>query len=391
MSQTYSFFGSSLIHVTLVLSALAINIQIPESIEKIEFEVISSPATSPVIAQDSIAASEPTGPIKVKVEQAPQSKSKSAKPVSALPIQNSARDAAPNESAALAEATPFSPESLDADLDEAEHQDRIDADDQLLNAHSLTDADTEIAESEALAQEIRAEQAQENAEISSRIEADKARARETLKALAASKAQSRQSEIQARQKIEQEQRAKSAELAQKAALAAANQRYELARNSAIQAAEQDAEAMMAADRANSGNEQSGVGPSQEFKTTDSVGISTSGASAQGPISASQIRNLEDLRQMPGNAKPEYESEDRLMGRQGMVVFLAFVSKEGSPTSFKISQSSGHRSLDLKTLKAVKSWRFYPGQEGWVEIPFQWDLKGGPKQVGGTLRKKISQK
>lgn len=387
MSQTYSFFGSSLIHVGLVLAALTITIQPHEFIDKIEFEVISTPLATSALTK----IAEPN-PIPAAVINTPLDTPRSASKIT--PKFESAKQSKPLDqitaAPAITEEVPFSSESLDADLDQAQDQNAEDSE-QILTAHSLTDADTEIAESEALAQEIKAEQAQEKAELRSRIEADKAKARETLKALAASKAQSRQSEIQARHKIEQEQRAKSAELTQKAALAAANQRYELARNSAIQAAEQDAEAMMAADRANSGNEQDGVGPSQEIKTTDSVGTSTSGASAQGPISASQIRNLEDLRQMPGNAKPEYESEDRLMGRQGMVVFLAFISKEGSPTSFKISQSSGHRSLDLKTLKAVKSWRFYPGQEGWVEIPFQWDLKGGPKQVGGTLRKKISQK
>ena len=103
----------------------------------------------------------------------------------------------------------------------------------------------------------------------------------------------------------------------------------------------------------------------------------------------EVRALEDLRQMPGNKKPQYDSDDRLAQRQGEVAFLAYVSKEGQVTQFKLVKSTGHRSLDLKTLKAVQGWRFYPGQEGWVEIPFKWDLKGGPQEMPATLRRKIS--
>jgi len=86
----------------------------------------------------------------------------------------------------------------------------------------------------------------------------------------------------------------------------------------------------------------------------------------------------------------YENADRLAGRNGTVIFHALINNNGQPSEFKLIRSSGHRSLDLKTLKAIRDWKFYPGQEGWVEIPFQWDLKGEPQAVGGTLRK-VSQK
>jgi TonB family protein len=106
--------------------------------------------------------------------------------------------------------------------------------------------------------------------------------------------------------------------------------------------------------------------------------------------AGEIRGIQDLRQKPGNKRPKYESEDRLLGRQGEVVFVAYVTKEGSLTNFKIVRSSGHRNLDYKTLKALKDWKFYSGQEGSVEIPFQWDLKGGPQEMPTGLRTKVSQ-
>lgn len=102
--------------------------------------------------------------------------------------------------------------------------------------------------------------------------------------------------------------------------------------------------------------------------------------------AEGIRQLEQLKQRPGNKKPSYDKDDRLRGRQGKVSLLAYISRDGRPVQFKMLQSSGHRSLDLKTLAAVRTWRFYPGQEGWVEIPIQWDLRGGPQEAPATLRR-----
>jgi TonB family protein len=104
-----------------------------------------------------------------------------------------------------------------------------------------------------------------------------------------------------------------------------------------------------------------------------------------------VRDLQDLRQVPGNRRPIYESEDRLAGRQGQISFLAYINRQGSITQLKLLKSTGHRSLDANTLSAIRGWKFYPGQEGWVEIPFRWDLKGGPQEMPATLRRTISQK
>lgn len=103
-----------------------------------------------------------------------------------------------------------------------------------------------------------------------------------------------------------------------------------------------------------------------------------------------VRSLDQLRQMPGNPRPQYERQERLRGDQGAVVFVAYISKEGHPSQFRMLKSTGFRNLDAKTLIALKKWRFYPGQEGWVELPFRWDLKGGAQEDGGLLRSKVSQ-
>ncbi len=99
-----------------------------------------------------------------------------------------------------------------------------------------------------------------------------------------------------------------------------------------------------------------------------------------------VRDAQDLRQRPGNPLPQYEQNERLLGHQGKVVFLAYVTPEGVPTQFKLSDSTGFKNLDGKTLKALKQWRFYPGQEGWVEMAFNWSLKGGAQEMPALLKR-----
>lgn len=100
------------------------------------------------------------------------------------------------------------------------------------------------------------------------------------------------------------------------------------------------------------------------------------------------RSLDQLRQRPGNPRPQYANDERLNGHQGQVTFVAYVTKDGSLTNFKMIQGTGFRNLDKKTLAALKQWKFYSGQEGWVELPFSWNLKGGPQQMPTLLRRKL---
>jgi|GEM_PF-820564 TonB family C-terminal domain len=102
-----------------------------------------------------------------------------------------------------------------------------------------------------------------------------------------------------------------------------------------------------------------------------------------------VRSLEQLRQKPGNPRPMYSPQERLLGQKGDVGYLAYITKEGVPTQFRLIKSTGHQNLDSKTLTALKKWKFYPGQEGWVELPFKWDLKGETQEAGGLLRNSVS--
>lgn len=111
------------------------------------------------------------------------------------------------------------------------------------------------------------------------------------------------------------------------------------------------------------------------------------AGAVGSQSEGIVRNLEDLRQKPGNPRPSYDVADRMNRMQGTIIINAYVTKEGNLTLFRLIQSTGHRNLDRKSLAALKQWKFYPGQEGWVELPFKWDLKGGVEQKPTLLKRK----
>lgn len=116
---------------------------------------------------------------------------------------------------------------------------------------------------------------------------------------------------------------------------------------------------------------------------DSGSEQASGTEAGDPDS---VRTLDQLKQVPGNPKPQYSNDERLRREQGMVAFHAYISKTGKPTEFRIMKSTGFRNLDGKTLAALKRWKFYPGQEGWVEIPFKWDIKGGVQEMPTLLRR-----
>jgi TonB family protein len=127
---------------------------------------------------------------------------------------------------------------------------------------------------------------------------------------------------------------------------------------------------------------------------DGRGAGTSGSpQANNQIAGAPqgVRSLDQLRQMPGNPRPQYDREERRRGDQGNIAFVAYISKDGYPTKFKMMKSTGYANLDSKTLEALKKWRFYPGQEGWVELPFRWDLRGGVQQDGGLLRRSVSRR
>ena len=167
----------------------------------------------------------------------------------------------------------------------------------------------------------------------------------------------------------------AAESSERAAAAKAQQEAKEAR--AAQAAQASAAAAAAASAAQAAAQE------KAQKESAGNGLGSEGAAKGSPTG---IRDAQDLRQRPGNPIPQYEQNERLLGHQGKVVFLAYITPEGVPTQFKLSESTGFKNLDGKTLKSLKQWRFYPGQEGWVEMAFNWNLKGGAQEMPALLKR-----
>lgn len=163
--------------------------------------------------------------------------------------------------------------------------------------------------------------------------------------------------------------------------AAAVARLKASENAALaeRATREKAEALALASRAR-GTGDAGAG-------RGSSGANESAKAAAGAPNG--VRSIDQLRQIPGNPKPSYSMEERLNRQQGRVIFQAYVTKEGGLTNFRLLTSTGYKNLDGKTLGALKKWRFYPGQQGWVEIPQVWTLKGDVEQMPATLRRKQS--
>lgn len=163
--------------------------------------------------------------------------------------------------------------------------------------------------------------------------------------------------------------------------AAAVARLKASENAAAaeRAAREKAEALAAASRSR-GTGDAGVGRGSSGSNE------TAKAAAGAPTG---VRSIDQLRQIPGNPKPSYSVEERLNRQQGRVTFQAYVTKEGGLINFRLLTSTGYKNLDGKTLAALKKWRFYPGQQGWVEIPQVWTLKGDVQQMPATLRRRAA--
>ena len=211
------------------------------------------------------------------------------------------------------------------------------------------------------------------------VQKSKSRNAEHSKAMAALAAARRAQDEEAIAQALAAERAAAARAAQAAREAAAARAAEQARfAAAAQAAEAEAKRKAALARAAQGPAGSGGGG--QGGTGFGAGTSPSG-------SPNGMRNIDQLRQKPGNPIPKYSNDERLRREQGEAVVVAYVTKAGALDKLQMVKSTGYGTLDAKTVAALRQWKFYPGQEGWVEIPFRWDLKGGVQEAGGLLRRR----
>jgi periplasmic protein TonB len=87
-----------------------------------------------------------------------------------------------------------------------------------------------------------------------------------------------------------------------------------------------------------------------------------------------------IRAASGNPQPRYPMVARKRGFEGRSVVRARVSASGSVLTAEVTQSSGHRILDVAAREAVASWQFEPAVRedraiaGQIDIPIEFRLR-----------------
>jgi len=105
-----------------------------------------------------------------------------------------------------------------------------------------------------------------------------------------------------------------------------------------------------------------------------------GASAVGSRAGSERGASTSARpRYRSNPKPNYPSEARRAGHQGVVVIAVEVTADGRAGSVRLSRSSGFPLLDAAAMQAVQRWTFEPARAlgiptaSRVEVPVRFDL------------------
>jgi protein TonB len=112
---------------------------------------------------------------------------------------------------------------------------------------------------------------------------------------------------------------------------------------------------------------------------------TTGGGAVGVAAIPAVRESTQLRPMPGNPKPTYPQQDRLLKRQGTAVLKAYIKNDGSVGQVLLEQSSGSPLMDEAAVNTYKRWRYYPGQEGPVRHRIAFQLTGDAQTSRAHLR------
>ena len=125
---------------------------------------------------------------------------------------------------------------------------------------------------------------------------------------------------------------------------------------------------------------------QKMKGSPAGGEMSGGetSSAGTPPSASQIRDASELVPRPGNPSPQYPQIDRISSRQGLAIVVGKVNADGTMGNVYVEKSSGSKTLDQEAQNTFKSWKFMPGQEGYVRKPFKFALAGEARELHAHL-------
>jgi TonB family protein len=112
-----------------------------------------------------------------------------------------------------------------------------------------------------------------------------------------------------------------------------------------------------------------------------------GTAAQSSPIATQAapQNFLNLKQTSGNKPPQYSRDMRFNRLEGRGQLEYYVTKSGTVSKLKVTQSSGHADLDKAAAEAFSKYKFVPGQEGYTVHNFEFTLKGPAEADAGRLR------
>jgi TonB family protein len=84
-------------------------------------------------------------------------------------------------------------------------------------------------------------------------------------------------------------------------------------------------------------------------------------------------------------RPNYPLHARQYHWTGEGLFWCNIRSDGTVASVDVLQSTGHEMLDRAAIKALRQWRFHPGDMNAIKIPINFSMSG----TGSPVRHRMS--
>lgn len=84
-------------------------------------------------------------------------------------------------------------------------------------------------------------------------------------------------------------------------------------------------------------------------------------------------------------RPNYPLYARQYHQTGEGIFLCHIRSDGTVASVEVRRSTGHGMLDRAAIKALRQWRFQPGDWSAVNVPINFYMSG----KGSPIRHRMS--
>jgi TonB family protein len=110
-----------------------------------------------------------------------------------------------------------------------------------------------------------------------------------------------------------------------------------------------------------------------------VCVALIGADSASAAPAKPRYTVEDWRQIRARLleypKPDYPAVLREVRYTGSGIFRIYFDVRGQVTGIRVLKSTGHRELDIETLKGLGRWRARPGHKWELDMPVTFIMGG----------------